>query len=127
VTVAFVYDGGGRCTLTGYPTVRMLAASGHRLAMTTTRYATGHPVRTVLVAHGARAYFVIHYSDGAAFQGQPGYRACPNSARLQLTPPGQTRRVTLSGKGGQITPYGRRPGACGLLFISAITGAPTLS
>jgi len=105
----------------------MLAASARRLATTNTHYLTGHPARSVVVAPGARAYFVIHYSDGAAFQGQPGYRVCPTSAELLLTPPGRTRSVTLSGKGGENTPYGRRPGACGLVFVSAITAAPILS
>ena len=94
-----------RCGLRGYPRVQMLTRSGSVLA---TRYEHEAPgafgigsTKVVLAGHGI-AYFAIVYASETGF----GRLRCPTSAALKLTPPGLSVGLVLTGKGGQITPYG---------------------
>ena len=120
VALAFVNVGKRRCSLIGYPKLQMLSAGGKRLQTTNQRYQLGHAAKIVIIDPGQRAYFLADFSDGAAFEGQSGFRVCPTSAQLQLTPPGGVRSVTLRGKQAHITPYARKIGDCGLVFVSPV-------
>jgi hypothetical protein len=54
---------GSKCSLRGFPRVRLLDSHGHRIH-TTIKHETG-PVPTVVVRHGRRAHFTFSYTDGA--------------------------------------------------------------
>jgi hypothetical protein len=123
VTLAFTNESTRQCSLVGYPKMRMLNASDRDIPTTERHYISASLPVILVVRPGQRAYFEVHFSDGAAFQGQPGYRRCPTSAKLRLTPPRHAQALTLSTKKAQITPYGAKAGDCGLVFVSPIASS----
>lgn len=110
-----------RCELQGYPTLRMLKASGGSLA-TTVLHAHGSwgiTVKPVVVAPGSVAYFGIHFAAATGY----GRLHCPTSAALRLTAPGTTTGLVLRGRSGRIQPYGGTTEHlhCGIVHVSAVT------
>jgi hypothetical protein len=91
------------CTLFGYPGVQMLDASGRPIP---TQVSHGgsytFPVETpsvVTLSPGAQASFFLGYTDVPSGTEM----SCPQSARLNITPPGSTGTVQLA---DQIAPCG---------------------
>ena len=110
-----------RCELEGYPTLRMLKASGASLT-TTELHANGSwgiTVKPVVVAPGSVAYFGIHFAAATGY----GRLHCPTSAALRLTAPGTTTGLVLRGRGGRIQPFGGTTEhlRCGIVHVSAVT------
>ena len=120
---AFVNAAGAACSLYGRPGVLLLDASGRPMTTMEETYQDGAPARRVRLAPGARAYFLVTFSDGGGFVGQPGFRTCPVSTRLLLTAPGSSHGLLLRGRAARLQPYGRRAGECGLLFVSAVAAS----
>lgn len=116
----FENRGPGACALSGYPNVRLQTGSGAPLA-TTEHHAVGAygiTVKPVELAHGAVAYFGIHYAAQTGY----GSLRCPTSSALALTPPGLDHAYLLHGTGGELQAYGGSTVhlECGLLFVSAL-------
>ncbi|MGD0198565.1 MAG: DUF4232 domain-containing protein [Solirubrobacteraceae bacterium] len=118
---AFVNKGARACSLIGYPRVQMESAAGKPIA-TTDEDASGFlGLRRVLVviAPGKRAYFGVAYPDSTG----AGQRRCPTAAELELTPPGSSAPVLLTGSGAAITPYAgsNRKLGCGVVEPTYVT------
>lgn len=122
-TFAFVNAGADACSLSGRPRVALLDVAGRPMTTTEGTYEYGRPAARVRLASGARAHFLVVFSDGGGYSGQPGFRTCPASARLVLTPPGSSRGLILSGRRAHLAPYGRRAGECGVLLVSAVAAS----
>jgi hypothetical protein len=114
---AFINTNSKECSLIGYPKLRMVNRAGQQIA-TADRNSplSAFPEirrKLVVLAKGKRAYFGVFYPDHTG----SGTRVCPTAARLELTPPGSARAVTLRGSGAAITPYAGSDTAlgCGLV------------
>jgi hypothetical protein len=88
---------GSACTITGYPGVDALSATGRRI-LSAKRTKSGYlggvfsgPIPKVHLANGQTASALVEWSDGAPF-GLP----CPHVRSLRITPPGAASSVILS-------------------------------
>ena len=113
---------GHRCELEGYPTVQMLTKSGGKLSTKDQHAALGAfqiMLKPVIIAHDETAYFGIEYESSTGYMNA----YCPTSAALELTAPGTTRGVLLSGVGGRIQPYGGsiQHLHCGILSMTPVS------
>jgi hypothetical protein len=104
VTYGLTNASAATCTLFGYPGLQMLDASGRPIP---TQVSHGgsftFPVETpmlVTMSAGAQASFFLGYADVPS----GNETSCPQSARLDITPPGSTGTVQLA---DQIAPCGR--------------------
>jgi Domain of unknown function (DUF4232) len=92
-----------RCTLRGYPRLRMLDASGRAMPTEVRRgsaYTVPHVrLRQVALRPGGEASFDAGFEDRTGF----GTRHCPTSARVAITPPGDSTALTVVWR---IAPYG---------------------
>jgi Protein of unknown function (DUF4232) len=88
------------CTLSGFPTVRLLDPSRREIASLPSHDAATNPV--VRLRPGGSAYFSVGQPSGPEYPGQP----CPAAATLIVTPPhqGQALRIptTLAPCGGRL-------------------------
>lgn len=103
-TTVFAFTNEGRtCRIRGFPTVDLLTATGANLPTTQREVNTSDalPPRTVVLARGAQAYFVILYPDGTGFTGLH----CPESAALRITPPEQSSSIIVRGEHGHIRAF----------------------
>jgi hypothetical protein len=86
-TVALKSTGTAPCSMTGYPGLQMLSASGSDLPTQVTRKGaysfTAMAPTTVILAPGQQAYVNIGYSDVPV----GNETTCPTSASLEITPP----------------------------------------
>jgi len=99
VSYAFVNQAQGACSLKGFPTLQWLDADGKPLSTVKViqsegaMFDTSGPPAEVTLAGGGRAVFHI------AFTGiQQGSRACPASAKLHATPPGNSQILEIDDK-----------------------------
>jgi hypothetical protein len=118
----FKNTGARQCTLRGYPTVQMLTSAGAKLSTSLSHAATGAmgiTLKSVSLAHGAVAYFDLHYASQTGF----GTLKCPSSAALRLTAPGEMAGSVLHVTGGEIRPYGGSiPHLhCGIIEVTPVT------
>ena len=88
---------GSACTLTGYPGVDALSATGQRI-ISAKRTKSGYlggvfsgPIPTVRLAKGTTASAMVEWVDGGPL-GMP----CPRVHSLRITPPGAVSSVVLS-------------------------------
>ncbi len=110
------------CTLRGYPGLQLRPAAGQALPTTDIQQTwPGNPGRqpgeVVVLAGGGHAWFYILYST--MYQGMQ----CPRSAALDITPPGDTGALVVTGLGGQLQPYGgtQQQGLhCGAIGVSPV-------
>jgi hypothetical protein len=118
---AFVNRGAGACSLTGSPRVAMLDSRGRPIRTTdhaSPPGALGIERKAVVLAKGQRAYFGVYYANKTGF----GNLVCPTAAKLRLTLPGRHDRITLSGKGAHIAPYGGTSHPrCGRIEVTPVT------
>lgn len=107
----------GPCTLFGYVGMRMLDTTGRPMVTDAVRnggqLATQPGPRTVIVGPGQQASALVQWSDVG-----DGALPCPVSARLEVTPPGQTRPLVVVAvigacKGGELDVTALRQGAQG--------------
>jgi hypothetical protein len=107
------------CTLFGYPGLQMTDASGHALPTQVSHggsYTFGAETPApVLLSTQAEASFYLGYSDVASGSGM----SCPQSARLEITPPNETGAITIT---DQIAPCG---GAVTVSPVHAGTAPPS--
>ena len=119
--LAFVNRGRARCALSGNPHVAMLDSRGRPIRTIDENAppgALGIVRATVVLAKGQRAYFGVYYADKTGFGG----RVCPTAAKLRLTLPRRHDRITLSGRGARIAPYGGTPKhPCGRIEVTPVT------
>jgi Protein of unknown function (DUF4232) len=119
--LAFVNRGAHRCSLIGNPHLTMLDSHGRALRTIdhdSIPGALGIARKTVVLAHGRRAYFGVYYANKTGF----GSLTCPTSAKLRLTLPGRHDRITLSGRGAHIAPYGGTSNSpCGSIEVTPVT------
>ena len=113
---------GHRCELEGYPTVQMLTKSGGKLSTKDQHAALGAfqiMLKPVIIAHDETAYFGIEYESSTGYVNA----YCPTSAALELTAPGSTKSVLLTGFGGRIQPYGGSVQHlhCGILSMTPVS------
>lgn len=110
---------GTACSLTGYPGLQMLDASGHPIATSVVRgtstTVSAVPVRPVVLAAGASASFEVGYQDSTGY----GNASCPTSSSVEVTPPNAYHYVVVSWK---MTPYGGTAQhlACGQVTVSPV-------
>lgn len=97
VTYAFVNQGPMACSLRGFATLQWTDADGKPLAGLKVIQSeaamfgsSGAPADVVLSANGGRGVFHISFSGV-----QQGAKACPVSAKLQATPPGNTQVLEI--------------------------------
>ncbi|HEX4564037.1 MAG TPA: DUF4232 domain-containing protein [Solirubrobacteraceae bacterium] len=118
---AFVNRGARACSLTGSPRVAMLDSRGRPIRTTdhaSPSGALGIERKVVVLAKGQRAYFGVYYANKTGF----GNLVCPTAAKLRLTLPGRHDRITLSGKGAHIAPYGGASNPrCGGIEVTPVT------
>ncbi|MFZ0995915.1 MAG: DUF4232 domain-containing protein [Candidatus Dormiibacterota bacterium] len=125
--LAFVNVSAQPCALYGYPTVQLLDSAGNQIT------SSDQPITPntgdddinpglVVLETGQPAYFMVFYPMNA--DAPPV--TCPTSAELQLTPPGLTTALTLTGVGAQIAPYGTSSVPCGLLMVTPVTATKLL-
>jgi hypothetical protein len=88
---------GSACTITGYPGVDALSATGQRI-LSAKRTKSGYiggvfsgPIPTVHLAKGTTASALVEWGDGAPL-GVP----CPHAHSLRITPPGAVSSVIVS-------------------------------
>jgi hypothetical protein len=118
-TVSLRNTSASACTMSGYPGMLMLSASGHPLATEVHRGASvtvrSRPVRVVTLAPGHSALFDIGYGDATGFANA----RCPTSARVEITPPNDFAHLTISWR---LQPYGGsiRHLVCGLINVSPV-------
>ena len=102
-TVHFENVSHARCTLEGYPALRMLSAAGRPLATAEHRGSSvavpSIAPRLVTLAPGAKASFDIGYSDATGYANE----RCPTSARVAIIPPHDTKQITIAWR---LQPYG---------------------
>jgi hypothetical protein len=119
--LAFVNRGASACSLTGSPRVAMLDPHGRPIRTTdheSVSGALGIERKAVVLARGRRAYFGVYYANKTGF----GNLVCPTAAKLRLTLPGRHDRITLSGKGAHIAPYGGTSHPpCGSIEVTPVT------
>jgi len=124
---AFINVSSQPCGLYGYPTVEMLNSSGNQIPSSDQPITPGTGLDDinpglVVLAPGQRAYFIVFYPMNAEVPPV----TCPTSAELELTPPGLTTALTLTGVGAQIAPYGTSSMPCGLLMVTPVTATKLL-
>jgi len=108
------------CTLTGYPTVQMLNATGKSIPTFVTRVPSLMGVTTsvklVTLAQGGVAKFDMLYESQTGY----GSAICPTSTQVDFTPPGAATPLVLPWK---IKPYGGATIAalhCGEIKVSPL-------
>lgn len=113
------------CSLDGYPSVRLLSAAGSRIRTTVDHgpamvLPPNLRVRMIKLGPGESARVYFAYTNPGDFIGQRGFKGCPWSASVRLTPPGDrtaiTVKLSISGVGGT----GRRL-RCDEISISPVT------
>lgn len=93
ITYAFTNTSTSSCTLYGYPGFALLDAKGKPLKginiirSQITYFQTVKPIRKVILAPGAQASFQIGYNVA---------NNCPESAKIQITPPNAYNHFTLA-------------------------------
>lgn len=116
----FANRGARRCELGGFPTVALRTRSGAPLSTSEHHVpgAYGIPLAQVPLAHGAVAYFGVHYAAQTGY----GTLRCPTSAEVEITAPGTTRGLVVRGAGGRIQAYGGSTVHlhCGILDVSPL-------
>ncbi|MGH9069338.1 MAG: DUF4232 domain-containing protein [Acidimicrobiales bacterium] len=105
-SVGFTYTVGNMsftsCTLHGYAELQLRDAGGHALP-TAVAPRSAQPVRPpILLRYGSDAWFAIEYATQTGY----GNLSCPRSASLAISPPAGYGSVLISGRGGQLRPYG---------------------
>jgi hypothetical protein len=125
VELAFVNHGPGKCTLYGYPHLRMINADGRPMATTDRDALPGFDSvakRVVTLSAGGSAWFGVFFPDATGY----GTLKCPTATRLRLTPPRLNGAVTLAGDGARIAPYGGSiPHLhCGDVQLTPVTATP---
>jgi hypothetical protein len=107
------------CTLTGYPRLQMLDATG---APITTRLHFGAdyivpaiPVRTITLAPKAAAGFLVGYEDATGY----ATASCPTSSTIKIFAPHDATALIVH---WHLTPYGGSVTAlrCGIITVSPI-------
>jgi hypothetical protein len=118
--VVFTNVSESRCSLEGYPKLQMLDAAGRHIPtvlhkgsfMTVPQMR----VRPVSLAPGASASFYIGFEDATGY----GDAQCPTSTRIQVTPPENTKPMTIAWR---LQPYGGSTIAklrCGEITVSPV-------
>jgi uncharacterized protein DUF4232/putative zinc finger protein len=85
------------CTLTGYPSVRLVDANRRPLPIQQQRQTSAYtfpeqPIQTVTLARGGAAYFKIELLDVPS-QGE----TCPVAASMEIGPPGDDTSIEIAG------------------------------
>jgi Protein of unknown function (DUF4232) len=95
--VLLFHNRGGACTMSGYPGVDALAATGRRLESATRTKSgylgglgPGQEIPVVRLAHNKTASALTEYIDGPV----PGL-FCPKASAFKITPPNTIRSVKL--------------------------------
>jgi len=108
------------CKLKGYPSLKMLDASGQPMPTAVTdgfrRLDTFFvPERLVIVAAGSEASFELGFTDQTGY----GTAICPASSQVEVTPPGVDQPITLRWR---IASYGGTVAKlqCGHFVVSAV-------
>jgi hypothetical protein len=120
ITYMFTNTSATACTLTGFPGLQLLNASGQPLTTTTIRN-TETP-SAVTLQPGRQAWFDIEFPTQTGF----GSLQCPTSAALAVIPPNDTTALVVRGSGGQIGAYGGDIPhlMCGNINVSPILPQP---
>jgi hypothetical protein len=119
-TANFTNTSSTACTLTGYPHLQMLDATGKPLPTEIndgiSYTVPSIPVRDVTLIPGSEASFDVGFDDATGY----GTATCPQSTTVEITPPNATLPLSLS---WQIAPFGGGTIAqlqCGQITVSPV-------
>ncbi|NNN10406.1 MAG: DUF4232 domain-containing protein [Acidimicrobiaceae bacterium] len=104
------------CTISGYPGLQMVAASGKIptvVAQSSSVSVPSEPVTSITINPGASAYFILGFSDSTGYSGV----SCPTSSSIEITLPGDTKALSVA---VSVSPYGGTVQnlQCGLIHVT---------
>jgi hypothetical protein len=116
--IAIKNTAGQSCTISGYPGLQLVAASGKIptvVAQSSSVSVPSEPVTSITIQPGASAYFIIGFSDSTGYSGE----TCPTSSSIQITLPGDSNAIPIA---ESIAPYGGTTQnlQCGLIHVTPI-------
>ncbi len=116
-TYVFTNSGSATCTLFGYPGLGLLGTGGTGLSTTVIRQPA--PESTVTLQPSGHAWFMMEFSNSTGYANAQ----CPTSVSLEITPPNSYHYLVVSGRGGQLNPYGGTVTAlhCGTISVQPVT------
>jgi hypothetical protein len=120
ITYVFTNTSATACTLSGFPGLQLLNASGGPLTTRTSR--NSETPSTVALQPGRHAWFDIEFPTQTGF----GSLQCPTSSALAVIPPNDVSALVVTGSGGQIGAYGGDIPhlMCGSINVSPVLAQP---
>ena len=128
----FVNEGTSPCRIEDAPVLQMIDAAGRKLPTSTYIVPGGAgpslPRRLITLVPGRPVYLLLFDLKRAGFGARPPKLVCPTSSALEMTFPGSSGMIKITGPAGRFAPYvqlGGKKVGCGRINMLPLSSIPS--